>query len=120
LLRQARGAAGCWLLVLPALSLVSFRHFHPTFFVVCLATASHVVLIRSRYFRDLRWSLAWGLITGLGLMSDRVTMACLVAAPLLVALMGKSDLRRRAIGAFSAASLVLVLAGPFYARWLEK
>lgn len=114
------GAWSCWLLVLPALSLVSFRHFHPTYFVVCLATASHVALIRSRDFRDLRWSLAWGLITGLGLMSDRVTMACLVAAPLLVALVGKGDLRRRAVGAFSAASLVLVLAGPFYARWMEK
>ncbi len=107
------------LALLPTVLLLELRHYTPVPFVACLAAVSTTLLVLSQGFRHRALALAWACTVGLGLMSDRTTMAFLIWAPLLVALLQPGDRKRRLPIQAMALALVALMAGPFYLGWWQ-
>ncbi len=123
LLRDATDSAA-WrailLALLPVLVLVEYRHYTPTPFVAAAAALATVLLVRSQGLTRPGAALGWGFVVALGLMADRLSMAFLVWAPLLVALTRRAHWRSRLLGLGLGLAPIVVLAGPFYLDWWQS
>ncbi len=105
------------LALLPTVMLLEFRHYTLAPFVACLAAVSTAILVLSRGFRHRGLALAWGASAGVGLMSDRITMAFLIWLPLVVALLQPGDRKKRLPNQAMAFGVLLLVAGPFTWGW---
>lgn len=113
------GALALWLALLGGLPLITLRHYTPMAWEAALSMVATALLVRSDGFRRPGASLAWGLVVAAGLMSDRLTMATLIWLTPLAALLSRGQWVRRCAGVLLALAPILLLAGPFYERWLR-
>ena len=104
----ARPGVGSWLALLPAVTVVGFRHVTPDLFVAAAAVLSAALMVRSEGLRDPAGAVAWGLVATFGMMSDRLTFA-VVAGLQLVGV--------RSVRGVALAALPLLAAVPFYMGW---
>jgi hypothetical protein len=114
---QAAAWRAVLLALLPTVLLLELRHYTMAPFVACLAALATTLLVLSNGLRDRRLVTAWAVVVALGLMSDRVTMAFLVWAPLLVCLLLPGPRRKQALNLLLATGIIGLLAGPFYYGW---
>jgi len=105
------------LALLPTVVILELRHFTLAPFVAGLAAVCTMLLVLSRGFRHRGLTLAWGLTLGLGLMTDRMTMAFLVWAPLLVVLLQAGERKKRVLNLLMALVIAGGMSGLFYAEW---
>ncbi len=103
--------------MLPTVMLLELRHYTLAPFVAALAAVATVILVLSNGFRHRGLALAWAATAGLGMMSDRLTMAFLIWAPLLIALLQPGERKKRLPNQAMAIGLLLLIAGPFYQGW---
>ncbi len=118
-LQPGAGSLALWLALLGGLPLLALRHYTPLAWEAALGVCAAALLVHSDGFRRPGAALAWGVVVAAGLMSDRLTMAILVGVTPLVALASRGAWRRRLGGLALAALPILLIAGPFYARWLR-
>ncbi len=118
-LAPGAGALALWIALLGGLPLVGLRHYTPMAWQAALAVVAAGLLVRSDGFRRPGASLAWGAVVAAALMSDRLTMATLIWLTPLAAWLSRGQWLRRLGGTALALAPVLLIAGPFYSRWLR-
>jgi hypothetical protein len=116
---QAAAWRAVLLALLPTVTLLELRHYTLAPFVAAMGAVSVTLLVLSQGFRHRGLSMAWGLCLGLGLMADRTSMAFLVWAPLLVALLQPGQRKQRLFNQALGLGIALLMAGPFYLHWWQ-
>jgi hypothetical protein len=116
---QAAAWRAVLLALLPTVMLLELRHYTLAPFVAALAAVATTLLVLSNGFRHRGLALAWGVTAGLGMMSDRMSMAFLIWAPLMVALLQPGERKKRLPNQAMAVALLGLIAGPFYWGWWQ-
>ena len=95
--------------------------FEPNVAVTACVTLGAWLLLRTRGFRDRRASLLFGLVCGLGLLTDRLSLALFLALPAAVvwlAGLARDERARRGLNGLLGLGLLVLVAGAWHLEFL--